>query len=313
MTHSVPAHLVKEQFPAMVGMTTGLLWSMTPDVLKSRLVDRYAERVTTVSPASEELVNHYAQWAGAPAERYAQTLPPHFFSKYGMSMVAGLTGQVPYNLMSVLNQGCRFQINGLIPRNTPITLKGRLVECRKEGSRVRIHTRVEAGTAAQPDAMVVDTVAAVIVGSREPKAQNARQDPEFTSIGQWSADRDDGKRFFYLTGDFNPIHTFWPLARRSRFGGCILHGFGSVARTYETIQKNGFEINDFDVRFVKPNPLPCRDLAVQISEPLDDGRRALRLVNAAGDVFLAGAFATNANGEANSQAHGKANNPENKP
>lgn len=291
MTVSVPAHLVKEQFPAMVGMTTGLLWSMTPDAVKSRLVDRYAERTATVSPASDELVNHYVQWSGAPAERYAQTLPPHFFSKYGMSMVAALTGQVPYNLMSVLNQGCRFQVNSLIPRNTPITLKGRLVECRKEGSRVRIHTRVEAGTAEQPNAMVVDTVAAVIVGPREAKPKSERQEPEFTQIGQWSADRDDGKRFFYLTGDFNPIHTFWPLARRSRFGGCILHGFGSVARSYETIQKKGFEINDFDVRFVKPNPLPCHELAVQISEPLDDGRRALRLTNAAGDVFLAGAFA----------------------
>lgn len=301
MTHSVPAHLVKEQLPSMVGMTTGLFWSMTPDVIKSRLVDRYAGRSATVSAASDELVNHYVQWSGAPAERYAQTLPPHFFSKYGMSMVAGLTGQVPYNLMSVLNQGCRFQVNGLIPRGTPITLKGRLVECRKEGSRVRIHTRIEAGTAAQADAMVVDTVAAVIVGPRDAKPKSTRQDPQFTSIGQWSADRNDGKRFFYLTGDFNPIHTFWPLARRSRFGGCILHGFGSVARTYETIQNNGFEISDFDVRFVKPNRLPCRDLAVQISEPLDDGRRALRLINAAGDVFLAGVFAANPNNSEHDQ------------
>lgn len=290
MTQNIPATLVREQLPAITGMTTGLLWSLTPKQIKSRLIDDKAERTATVKTGSDKLVNHYVQWCGVNDDRYATSLPPHFFSKYGMSMVAALTAQVPYNLMSVLNQGCRFQVNSLIPRNTPVSLRGRLVDCSKDGARVRIHTQVVVGTEDDPEAMIVDSMAAVILGKQSKKKSESREEPDFETVGSWSADRNEGVRFFYLTGDFNPIHTFWPLAKRTRFGGCILHGFGSLARTYETIQNSGITIRDFDARFVKPNLLPANDLQVQISKPQNDDRRAMRLINAQGDVFLGGTF-----------------------
>lgn len=290
MSGNIPASLVTEQLPAITGMTTGLLWSLTPEKIKTRIIDPKAERQTTVKTGSDKLVNHYVQWSGVNDDRYATTLPPHFFSKYGMSMVAALTGQVPYNLMSVLNQGCRFQVNSLIPRNTPVNLSGRLIDCSREGARVRIHTQVIAGTENNPEAMIVDSMAAVILGRQAKKQKEVRTEPEYETVGQWSADRNEGQRFFFLTGDFNPIHTFWPLAKRTRFGGCILHGFGSLARTYETIQNTGIEIADFDARFVKPNLLPAINLSVQISQPDDEGRQAMRLVNDQGDVFLGGSF-----------------------
>ena len=153
MSHSVPPSLIREQLPAITGMTRGLLWSLTPPAIKSRLIDASAERRATVTSGSDRLVEHYIGWTGAPASRYAQTLPAHFFSKYGMSMVAALTGQVPYNLMSVVNQGCHFRIHSLIPRHTPILLRGQLLDCSRDGKRVRIHTRVTAGTRDAPEAI----------------------------------------------------------------------------------------------------------------------------------------------------------------
>ena len=104
-----PKHIL-EQWPAVAGMTGGLISSFIPKPIKDKIVDSSKERFDTIAPASDELVDAFAQWSGAPAERYATHLPPLFFAKYGMKMVAGLTGQVPYNMLSVVNQGSRLQI-----------------------------------------------------------------------------------------------------------------------------------------------------------------------------------------------------------
>ncbi len=287
----VPPSLVREQLPAITGMTTGLLMSLTPAPVKNRLIDQGRERHMTVAPASDRLVDHYVAWCGAPAARYEGTLPPHFFAKYGMSLVARLTGQVPYNMMNVLNQGCRFQVRELIPRGEEIRLRGRLLDCSEDGPRVRVHTQVTAGWSGNPDAMTVDSFAAVMLGKPGKKRAPKRDEPEFSTVGSWSADRHEGQRFFYLTGDFNPIHTFWPLAKRTRFGGCILHGFGSLARSWEAIRNAGYEIADADLRFVKPNLLPNPRLDVQVAVAPDrDGYRQARLVGGDGSVYLAGRF-----------------------
>ncbi|MDX1498190.1 MAG: hypothetical protein R3352_11585, partial [Salinisphaeraceae bacterium] len=126
MQDQIPAHLVREQLPAITGMTTGLFWSLTPPAIKSKLRDMHAPQTDVVKAGSDELVEHYIRWCGVNDNRYDGVLPPHFFAKYGMSMVARVTGMVPYNLMSVVNQGCRMQINGLIPRGEAIHLKGEL-------------------------------------------------------------------------------------------------------------------------------------------------------------------------------------------
>lgn len=292
MTVAVSPKHTLEQWPAIAGMTGGLISSFIPKPIKERLIDSSKERHATIPPASDALVDAFVEWSGAEPERYATHLPPLFFAKYGMNMVAGLTGQVPYNMLSVVNQGCRIQIHSLIPRNTEITLRGRLVECTREGNRVRVHTRVTAGTAAEPEAMVVDTVAAVMLGKSE-KSPSSRKEPNYKTVGTWSADEAEGQRFFYLTGDFNPIHTLWPFAKRTRFGGCILHGFASYARTFEMLLNNGHTINDIDLKFVKPNLLPNYNLAVQTARKTA-GKTPLRLIgqdgDRAGQVYLAGHF-----------------------
>lgn len=291
MDASVSPWFVREQWPAITGMTSGLMWSLTPAAVKNRLVDMYAERQAVVPAGSDALIESYIRWCGVDDERYAGVLPPHFFSKYGMNMVARLTGMVPYNMLSVVNQGCHLRIHSLIPRDTPIHLRGRLLDCTRDGNRVRVHTQVIAGTQAQPDAMSVDTLAAVMLGPSQKKKTQSRAEPEYSVVGEWSADRHEGQRFFYLTGDFNPIHTFWPFARHTRFGGCILHGFGTLARTFEMIQGQAGEIDDFDARFVKPNLLPSGPNVVEVATRADpNGRHALRLTNPAGNVLLGGSY-----------------------
>ncbi len=289
--HDVPPMLLREQLPAITGMTTGLLMSLTPPALKNAFIDQARERTLRVAAPSDRLVDHYVAWSGAPPERYSDTLPAHFFAKYGMGLVARLTGQVPYSMLNVLNQGARFQVRDLIPRGETIELRGRLMECSEEGPRVRVHTQVTAGWSGNPDAMTVDSFAAVMRGKPQKKRRARRQEPAFKTVGSWSADRHEGQRFFYLTGDFNPIHTFWPLARRTRFGGYILHGFGSLARSWEAIQNAGQEIIDADLRFVKPNLLPNPQLDVQVAASPDaDGYWRMRLIGQDGSVFLAGRF-----------------------
>lgn len=292
MTTEVSPWFVREQLPAITGMTGGLIWSMTPPGIKNRLVDIYAERRAVVHAGSDALVDAYIRWCGVTDDRYAGVLPPHFFSKYGMNMVARLTGMVPYNMLSVVNQGCHLQIRSLIPRAEPIVLRGRLLDCTRDGSRVRVHTQVVVGTAAQPDCMTVDTLAAVMLGPSARKKRSAREEPRYEQVGEWSADRKEGQRFFYLTGDFNPIHTFWPVGRRSRFGACILHGFGTLARSFECIQNARGSINDFDARFVKPNRLPSGPNRVEITTDADSkGRYGLRVSNPDGEVLLGGSYA----------------------
>ncbi|MGJ8670746.1 MAG: MaoC family dehydratase [Oceanococcus sp.] len=285
------AGLLREQWPAISGMTGGLLRSFIPEKIKSALTDSDKVYTDTVNSGSDKLVDHYSDWCRVnDPQRYATTLPPHFFSKYGMNMVARVTSLVPYNMLSVLNQGCHIRINAALPRHTPLQLKGELVDCSRDGNRVRIHTRVTVGTADIENAMTVDTMAAVMLGKQEKKAKVERQEPDWQTIDEWSADRNEGVRFFYLTGDFNPIHTFWPMAKRSRFGGCILHGFGSLSRTFESIQNSGLGITDFDARFVKPHLLPSGPNQVQISDVDNHGRQNMRLINAKGEVMLAGTF-----------------------
>ncbi|HSW13964.1 MAG TPA: MaoC/PaaZ C-terminal domain-containing protein, partial [Solimonas sp.] len=214
-------------------------------------------------------------------------------SHWAFALLARLAGQAPYNLASILNQGLRLQFRAPLPRDTALQLRGQLQEVVNDGRRIRIHTRVVAGWAQQPEAVIIDNYAAVpLRGAADKTAAAARAEPTFETVGQWSATADDGLNFALLTGDFNPIHTLWPLARRTKFRGCILHGFGSVARTMETLRNAGHDIADIDLRFIKPLSLPNAGLEVQVAAPDSDGRRAFRLRSRAGAVHLAGSFVT---------------------
>ena len=292
MSVTVPWSYLRYHGPNIYGMFSQGLLSALPGGKREVRTPTPPIR-KTLDPVPADLARAYADWTGAPAQRYAGVVPPHMFCYWGMGLIAKLTGQAPYNLLSVLNQGCRVQTRELLPLGEKIEVSGYLASIENDGRRVRIACHLDAHTQSAPQGQSIDVMAAVPLkgAGKKKKPAAERKQPEFETVGSWSADADAGIDFALLTGDFNPIHTLKPLARHTPYKGCILHGFGFLTRSYEAIQNAGHAIGDFDVRYVKPLPLPAPDMQVQIGKTTSGPKgRALRLRSPGGDVHLVGHF-----------------------
>lgn len=264
--------------------------------LKSLLPHRGAldcSEVVRRTPApSRELLQAYAAWSGAPAGRYDDELPPHFVAaRVALPVISALTARSPYPLLGVLNQGIHLALHHPIPATAPLTVRGHLVDASDDGYRARIHSALTVGTPQIPLATQIDSFAAVVLKRRPAAGPAAREELDFATIGRWQPAADEGRKFFYLTGDFNPIHTWPAFARRTRFRGCIMHGFGGFAQAFEAIRSAGHEIAAIDVKFVRPLPLPGPEVLIQVAATADrSGRLALRLADASGNIYHAGTF-----------------------
>jgi hypothetical protein len=241
---------------------------------------------------SLELQAAYARWSRAAPGRYDGVIPPHLVNcQIALPVISALTARSPYPLLGVLNQGIHLALHHPLPATAPLTVRGRLVEADDDGFRARIHSTLTVGTAEQPAAMTLDAYAAVVLARRPDSAAAPRAAVEFRTVDRWQAAADEGRQFFYLTGDFNPIHTWPAFARRTAFRGCIMHGYGAFAQVFEGIRNAGWDIADIDVKFVRPLPLPSPEVLIQVATtPNADRRLALRLVDAAGQRYQVGSF-----------------------
>jgi acyl dehydratase len=210
-----------------------------------------------------------------------------------MPLLAQLGSMAPYNLLAVLNQGLRLQNHKPLLRNQPLHLSGSLMNVENDSHRIRIHTQVQAHNPQGELAMTIDSYSTV------PRAKKKKTElgnkietiESFDTVGSWSAKENDGLNFAFLTGDFNPIHTVPIVGKKSRFKHCILHGFGQLARTYESILTAGYTIAELDLRWIKPLTLPNHGLQVQLARTVDEeGFRNLRLVAADGTLHMVGRF-----------------------
>lgn len=282
--------------PRLVLQQGGVIGAFVAGAVKSLLPRRggldHSEIVRTVPAASPELLRAYAAWSNAPASRYEHVVPPHFVAAcMALPIVSALTARSPYKLLGALNQGVHLAIHHPIPAAAALTLRGRLVDASDDGYRARIHSALAVGTPDLPRAMEIDAYAAVVLQRRPGAAPVAREDVAFETIGRWRPGADEGRKFFYLTGDFNPIHTWPAFARRTRFRGCIMHGFGGFAQAFEAIRNSGHDVADIDVKFVRPLPLPGPEVLIQVAAAADaSGRHALRLTDSSGNVYHAGSF-----------------------
>ena len=267
-------------------MLAGGAWSLLPPRLR-RVVDRPDATIRRrVSTGSDELLDAHAAWAGAPRDRYRDTVPPHTFARWAMPVIARATAKAPLHLLQVLNQGVDLQLLRPIPRGVDLDLAGRLVDVVEEPSRTRVDSRVTASLPTGEEVLRLDVHAVVPTGSRSGRTRD-RDARTWTAVGDFAADRRDGKRFFWLTGDFNPIHTVELVGRMTRFDGCILHGFGTLARTWETLVDAGFALDDVQVRFTAPNPLPNPRITVErAEEPGAEGRTLVRARGEDGTTYL---------------------------
>lgn len=292
MIANYPLSYLKLHWPNIRSMGWAALRNANPVTRPKALPALPLHMESRVDALPNGLIDDYAAWAGAPASRYASTVPLHLCSQWAMPMLAELGRNAPYNLLSLLNQGLRMQVHSATPRNEALHLVGTLMDVTEEPDRVRIHTRIEAFSVDGQPRVTLDSYSTVPRGRPQKKAaQPKRKEPEFTTVGHWNASEDDGLRFAMLTGDFNPIHTLKAVGKRTRFKGCILHGFGQLARSLEALHNGGHFFSDLDVRWIKPLPLPSNNLSVQVAKVADaEGYLALRVLSEGADVHMVGRF-----------------------
>lgn len=288
-----PVKYLVHQLDNIRSMGMAAVRSSNPITRPSKLPALPVHLDQALRPMPNALVDSYVQWSGADPQRYADQVPAHFCSHFALPLLANLGSLAPYNLLAVLNQGLRMEIHRPLMRDAAIHLSGSLMDVSRDPDRVRIHTQVRVLNPQHELTMVIDSYSTVPLGSSKSKKTNnkAAEEASFVTVGQWTAQFHDGLNFAMLTGDFNPIHTWPAVGRRSRFKTLILHGFGQLARSFECIQNAGYTIAELDVRWIKPLTLPNADLSVQVGAKADaDDWRSLRLMAQDGSLHMVGRF-----------------------
>lgn len=259
------------------------------------------EFTTIVEPRPPELVRAYIKHVGGDPSAYRGQVPAHFFPQWGFPLASRTLQGLPYPLFKVLNGGCRLEIDAPLPADEPFHARARLEGIDDDGRRAVIHQRVVTGTSAHPEAVVGHLYAIVPLGGDKgdkkdeqaaPKREPARVPQDAEELQRWRLAADAGLDFAKLTGDFNPVHWVPPYARAFGFRSTILHGFSTMARAMEGLQRTLFAgsvraIRVLDVKFTKPLVLPAKVGLYVKGESLWVGDAP------GGPAYLVGTFQTN--------------------
>lgn len=232
-----------------------------------------------LAPRSPELIKDYVRNVGGDPSAYRGTLPPHFFPQWAFALASRALEGVPYPMARVLNVGCNYEVHKPLPANEPLTVVGQLIDIDDDGRRAVLTTRVVTSTPSAPDALTAEMIAMVPLkrdkrdgekktngagtASKEAKKESARVPDDAKEIAFFKVGANAGLDFAKLTGDFNPIHWIKPAARASGFPSVILHGFGTMARAIEGLNRNLFagdvhRLTKWSCRFTKPLVLPAK-------------------------------------------------------
>ncbi len=229
------------------------------------------EVAATIAPRAPDLLRAYIRHVGGDPSAYRGRVPAHFFPQWGFGMASRTLQGLPYPMFKVLNGGCRLEINAPLPAGEALHVRARLEDIDDNGRRAVIHQRVATGTSATPDAVVGHLYAIVPLASKDGgkgksngKARpRARVPHDAEELQRWRLRPDAGLDFAKLTGDFNPVHWVGPYARAFGFRNTILHGFSTMARAMEGLQRTVFAgstraLRVLDVKFTKPLVLPAK-------------------------------------------------------
>ena len=218
------------------------------------------ELTATVTPRPPDLLKAYIRHVGGDPAAYRGQVPAHFFPQWGFPLASRTLQGVPYPLFKVLNGGCRLEINAPLPASEPLHARARLEDIDDD-------QRVVTGTSAVPEAVVAHLYAVVPLGGGgggdKKKRERARVPHHAEELQRWRLRADAGLDFAKLTGDFNPVHWVRPYARAFGFRNTILHGFSTMARAMEGLQRTLFAgsvraIRVLDLKFTKPLVLPAK-------------------------------------------------------
>lgn len=226
-----------------------------------------AEHRATIAPRPADLIRDYVRNTGGDPSAYRGVVPAHMFPQWGFPLSAKTLVGLPYPLVRVLNGGCRLQMNAPLPADEPLVVGARLEDIDDNGRRAVLHQRVTTGTAANPDAVVADLFAIVPLPHQKDGRGERKIPPRVPAdaeeLQRWRIGPQAGLDFAKLTGDFNPVHWVRPYARAFGFRSTILHGFATMARAIEGLQRTIFAgstraLAVVDVKFTKPLVLPAK-------------------------------------------------------
>jgi acyl dehydratase len=238
-----------------------------------------AEIKRTIPPRPADLVADYLRNVGGDPGAYRGEVPAHLFPQWGFPLAAKTLEGLPYPMARVLNGGCRLEIKGKLPLGKPLEVSARLEDIDDNGKRAVLHQKVVTGTRENPELVVAHLYAIVPLGGGKPAEEAAlpkgkkkapapkaakevvRVPDDATELAYWKLRPDAGLSFAMLTGDFNPVHWITPYAKAFGFKNTILHGFATMARAIEGLNKGLFSgdshrIATFDCKFTKPLVLP---------------------------------------------------------
>lgn len=218
-----------------------------------------------LAPRPDALVNAYIKHVGGDVGAYRKTLPVHLFPQWAMPVAARTLEGLPYPMVKVLNAGCTVTVNGPLPRGEALVVRARLESIDDDGRRALLVQRVVTGTRSSPEALVTDIRAYVPLEAARSGAKKELRTVALDAreIGSLKLRPDAGIDFARLTGDLNPIHWLKPYARAFGYRRPILHGFSTLARAIEVLQRGRFSgdvarLRSLDARFTRPLPLPAK-------------------------------------------------------
>jgi len=220
-----------------------------------------------VPPRPESLVRDYIRHVGGDPASYRGVLPPHLFPQWSFPLAARALAHLPYPTTKIINAGCRIEVRAPLPSNEPLHVKVRLESIDDDGKRALLVQKIVTGTARVPEALVAEMRTLVPLARREKEKGPPKPRPGVPlgakEIAFARIPSTAGRDFAVLTGDVNPLHWFAPAARAAGFRGCILHGFSTLARAVEALNRRVFagdarRLAVIDVRFTRPLVLPAK-------------------------------------------------------
>ncbi len=224
----------------------------------------------TVPPRRNRLVDDYIRHVGGDRGWYRHSIPGHLFPQWGLPLLARTLTTIPYALTSVLNAGCRIEQGQPLPRDEALQLQAQLLDIDDDSRRAVLTQTLTTGTRSAPDALHAQVFAYVPLprdptapAAPAPKRPKARVPDDARELAWFSLRPSDGLDFALLTGDFNPVHWVRPYARAAGFQSTILHGFATLARAIESLNRTVFSgdpsrLRAVEVRFTRPLVLPAR-------------------------------------------------------
>ena len=229
------------------------------------------EHRITVSPRPAELVDAYLRWVGGDPASYKGRVPAHLFPQWGFPLTGKLVEGLPYPMLAAMNGGCKLTINGPLPAGEPLEVSGRLDAVDDNGQRAILDQKLVTGTRSNPEAVVAHLYVFIPLKPKErggdkknsKAADKARVPVDARELAFFKLGPKAGLDFAKLTGDFNPVHWVPRWARAFGFRNVILHGFGTLARAIEALNRGLLAgdvtaLQEIDVRFTRPLVLPAR-------------------------------------------------------